>query len=389
VVDINKAFNMFTDEKLGIKSSTSDLSSDIAQVYSLGAPIDCVLGGGVASGKIYEISGYESHGKSTLAVEFAKSFQKYWKGLSKKCVILWIEAESVFDKLRYASIGLDLSSEYSSVFVQEALTLESGFDAIKSVCEKSISSGIPAFVVWDTIAASPTANELEKGAFGGGMTEKPRVIRAKFREIGPLLAQGGITLVLVNQVYQGMGQFATIETPGGGGIKFHASCRIRIKKQEVIVDATSGVEKTIAIVCQLSTLKNKLVNPGLIVPVYISGEYGIDQVETLIRYFKQTKIIEGGSAGWMKLAFKEKGYKFQNGRKLKDYIVEEPDLLTYMCYLSYKSFSDFSSLVRVRYIKILNEFEDQLKITRTVLSERETELAKAIYEHIQDVNLDA
>src|SRR5579863_8445625 len=107
--DISKEFNGIE----GIKSISDDLGSDVNYMYEFGCPvIDIPFGGGIAPGKVYELYGWQSAGKSTLSLEICKAFENYWiqynamhKKKPKKFVVLWMEAESALDKVRCEFMG--------------------------------------------------------------------------------------------------------------------------------------------------------------------------------------------------------------------------------------------------------------------------------------------
>lgn len=366
-----------------LAKATSNLGSDVKHLYSMGIPLDCILGGGVSSGKIIEVYGRESHGKSALALEMAKAFQKYWRNKGRKGVVLWIESESVFDKLRAKRFGLDIDS----TITVEIDIVEDGFELIETQCKKSLEHGIPLFIVWDTIASTISRSQkVSNNIFGGGRQEKPRLIKFWLEVLTKLLGDSSTTLVLVNQVYEG--EHGDI-TPGGLGIRFHASIRISVRKEEEIKEVLgTGMDVTKGIVTGIKTVKNKIVLPGISLPIVLYGETGIDYLDTLVRYFKVKQIVKVGGGGWMTIAFNGTEYRFQSVKKLREIIeTQEPKLQEYMEYLAYKSFSEISVLLKVKYYKILLKYEQDFKFPETILKDDELELASYLYKDIQNLNI--
>jgi recombination protein RecA len=373
-----------------VKNATDDLNSDIAHYYSMGLPIDVVLGGGVPAGRIIEIFGPPSHGKSALALEMAIAYQKYWKALGRQGVIQWIESESVFDKLRAHRFGMDVQT----VLIKETNICEEAFELMYEQCKKSVARKVPIFIVWDTIAATITRNESlydpadpKSSKYAGGQMEKPRVNNFWLRKLHDILAGSDVTLVLVNQIYGGQeGE----ETPGGNGIKFFSSIRINVRKTEEIREALkSGLEMTKAIVSNIQTVKNKITLPNIKIPIVIRGEEGIDRMETVVRYLRiagKTKV----AGSWQKLECNGKEYSFQNADGLREIIeMKDPMAAVLVDYLCYQSFADLSVLLKVKYFRHLQELEEKLGFPKTTLSPEEIELAKLIYSNITKADADA
>lgn len=119
-------------------------------------PLDLTLGGGICRGRLYEISGPESNGKSTLC----DSIVAAWLNHDPKALCLRIESESTMDKIRCEMIGIDLKR----VFVFETLVLEEGYDQIQKFQEKVYSrygESVPLLIVWDTLTAAAPKNEVD------------------------------------------------------------------------------------------------------------------------------------------------------------------------------------------------------------------------------------
>lgn len=346
--------------EIGCKVATDVLGSDVAFWYPFGcAPLDIVLGGGIPSGKIIECFGWESSGKSTLTLEASKAFTRYWsaKG-SDDYVILWLESESALDKVRAQYIGCDLSR----FVVVEVDTVDYGFDTIKMALEKAKEKGIHVFISWDTIAAVLTKNE-KASEFAGGMGDKARLIRRLLKDVSTLLGQTNSTLFFVNQLYQNLSPYGEKDiVPGGGGIKFHASIRCLMKKQqkpiEIVLPNGQVVAKGIEV--DLYTKKNKLTLPYQTCKLIINNESGLDVVETLGRFLILNKFISV-KGGWKYIEFGDEEYKFQNTDGLREILeVKCPELRTYMDYLCYHHYSTVSPLMKVKLLSSIWDYEMKL-----------------------------
>jgi len=344
-------------------------------------PIDALLSGGIHSGKIYELFGEESSGKSTLALHFAKAYLDYWKD---DAVVLWIESESAFDVQRALAFGIDLNR----VLIQEVDTVEDGFKLIENILKKAQEKNKKVFIVWDTIAACSTEKEKKEGTFGGGISEKARLVRSLLRRITLPLGKSDSVMLFVNQVYDKVGSYVQeVESPGGRGIKFHASVRILIEKKAKIVKNVNGVETPIGIKSKLTLVKNKLGLPGLSTMITIYGEKGIDKWSTLAEFLKQTPYIKK-SGSWFSLELPDgKIIKFQNEKQLKSKVEENQELEEFLKYLVYKHFAEISMFMKIKFYDYLIEIENKwYGKPVTVLNEEEQKLYDALKEAINENN---
>jgi len=329
-----------------------DLASTSKIIYPTGiCTLDAFLSGGIHSGKIYEIFGEESSGKSTLALHFARAYLDYWK---ENAVVLWIESESAFDYQRAVTFGIDLSK----VLIYEVDVVEDGFDKIEKILKKAEQIGKKVFIVWDTIAACSTMKEKQDGQFGGGISEKARAIRSLLRKVTTQLGRTDSVLLFVNQVYDVIGSYSNeVESPGGRGIKFHASARIFIERKAQIKKMVNGMEIPIGIKSKLTLKKNKLGLPGLSTMLVIYGEKGVDKWATLSEFLKQLPEVKK-SASWFTINLPDgSSIKFQNEKQLKVKVEENPELDEFFRYLAFKYYANLSMFMKVKFYDWLIEIE--------------------------------
>jgi len=376
------------EEREQVKLVTDELGSDVMDIIPFGiSPLDIVLGGGLLAGKVYEVFGWESTGKSTFGLESAKAFSNYWKSKGDdNYAVLWIETESALDKLRAGWMGCDLSR----FLISEAETVEEGFIILESTLKKCMERDIHLLAVWDTIAAAPTENERkddEEGSqWSGGLGEKARMIRFFLKRLVTPLGQSKSTAIFINQLYKIIKATPwgpKEDSPGGGGLKFHASVRANMtKKEDLNKIMPSGETITEGIVAELYTAKNKLTLPHQKCSLVIWGERGFDRLETIVRFLKRNKLISQ-SASWMSLEFNNKKVNFQNTIKLKEAIAEDPTLDNYLDFLVYQNFSTVSPLIKIKIIKTLWEFEKKfLGGKKTILTDKEQEIAELLYKDL-------
>src|SRR5208283_2039186 len=342
-----------------VYSVFDELKSDSKYIYPFNcSPLDVAFGGGIHSGRIYEFYGPPSQGKSTLTLEAEKAFCNYWKSLGEdKYAILHIESESVFDKIRAKYIGLPIER----ILISEADTVEKGLITIEKCAEKAIQNNMKLFIDWDTLASIPTEAEMIKGTYGGGMAEKARVLRQAMRKLTSILAQGDISIIFVNQIYASFNQYNPEPiSPGGDGIKFHASVRVFVKQLEDIKDiAANGQEVITGILTNCFFRKNKLAMPKQNVPIVINGERGFDSWKTLYRFLVTNKIVNV-AGGWKNVIFKDQEFKFQNEEGLKEIIeMREPKLKEFLDYMVIKAYGARSPLMKVKLIENIWTYEER------------------------------
>lgn len=361
-----------------------------ADIYPFGiSPLDIILGGGLYAGKIYEIYGRPSHGKSTIALEASKAFTRYCEdpkhGIDKYAV-LWIETESAFDKVRATYMGCKMSR----FITFEALTIEAGFNMIIETLSKCEKNGIRLFIVWDTIAAVQTeANLKSQGQWSGGMAEIPRLLAHYMKTMTQSFGNTNSTMIFVNQISEVFGGNGGVESKGGYAIKFHASLRLEVKKVSQIMGCTPvGTLVERGIITRVHTKKSKLSNPRQYLDLAIDNENGLQGTVTIFNFLKGIKKIPVGGGGWATIEYTGKSgakqVKFQSPEKLIEAISFDPEIGEFLDYQIYDYFKDTSPLTKVRIINELWAYEEQFCGGRqTILDPREIEAAEILYGELQ------
>jgi recombination protein RecA len=392
-----------------IQRAVDALWSQAAHHYTFDCPpLDITIGMGIQSGKVYEFHGEWSSGKSTLALEATKAFAKYWEAKKhKKYAILWIESESAFHYERAKYMGCPVDN----ILICQAETVEDGAELISATLKKAETTDTKFIIVWDSIAAASTRNELNPkinkdgtvNNWSGGMTEKPRLIRQMFRKITGSLGRTDSALVLVNQTMQTMNPYGPqYETTGGGGIKFHASARSHLVVKDRIKELRpDGTEVTKGQEVEIHHIKNKLTLPQQKCRVVMMGETGIDRLETALKYLSANRVITV-SKSWKQIdypsAYAAKGkpadmvsLKYQSNSKVKEVIeLQHPHLKEWMDYLIYKQYTTVSPFVKIGIIDKIWEYEIKFfGAKQTQLTELEKQAAVKIKKELIDPMADA
>lgn len=201
-----------------------------------------VLGGGLPRGRVVEVSGEFSSGKSTSCVYFAAQAQA--QGLR----VFWIDAEQAYNQKFSQGFGLDL----------KPITPMSGEEALDAV-EKLAIAGAD-LIVLDSISALTPQKELDGEITDETMALQARMLGKFFRRITPVLAQTKCCLVMINQIRSTMAMYGPkTETTGGKGVKFFSSIRAETKRKEFFKEKEGMPPKGILV--RIRTIKNKCAVP--------------------------------------------------------------------------------------------------------------------------------
>jgi len=241
--------------------------------------LDISLGvGGLPKGKITELYGPESTGKSTLGTCIAKETIK----LGEK--VLYIDVENMLD-LDYTIELLDgLYSPQNMVITQP----EVGEDAME-ICERGIRSGMFSLIVVDSIAALSSRRERVKDLEDATMAEVPRLLSKFFRRNAPYIRRNNVALLLINQVRDKIGGYSRgYGTPGGWALKHYTSVRIQLGAPQPI---TQGKEQ-IGILTNFTIKKNKVAPPyrSSTIP-FIFGK-GVDTARDTVEFAKLIGVVK-------------------------------------------------------------------------------------------------
>ena len=252
--------------------------------------LDFITGGGFPQGRIVEIYGQESSGKSTICLHFIAEAQK----VGKKC--MYIDTEHAFDPIYAENLGVNTKE---LIFAQP----DYGEQALE-ILNKFLDSGKVGVVIVDSVAALVPKAELDGEMGESKMGLHARLMSQALRKITPITNKTGAIVVFINQLRSKIGVvFGNPEvTTGGNALKFYSSIRIDIRRTEIIKDG----DESIANIAKLKIVKNKVAPPFKTALIRINYGYGYDLIEDLIELGVQLEIIN-----------KEKNTYLYNGNKLE------------------------------------------------------------------------
>lgn len=322
------AFNLSEDEAPTVVKRWIDTGS-IQMNYA----IRNALGGGYPEGRIIEISGPPSIGKSHLAFHAALTTQK------QGGLVVYIDTENAVNPLKLAEMGIDVKKRF--VYCDSHMT-EEVFSIIESTVLKAkqvIEKNVPILVVWDSVAASSPKAELEGEYEDNTIGLQARVISKGMRKLTGVIGQNNVTLLCLNQIREKIGVMYgdPTTTPGGKAIPFHASVRISLTSGNPVKDKTGNIIG-IHVICTIK--KNKVAPPFkkcefdiIFGKGIVEDEYIFDEVRTHCKENKGVtrdglKINISGEGAWKELIVNDektgeiivekKFYKSEFGDLMKD-----------------------------------------------------------------------
>ncbi len=271
--------------------------------------LDLALGGGIPKGRVIEIYGPESSGKTTLALHTVAEFQKNGGQAA------FVDAEHALDPEYAAKIGVDVDN----LLISQPDTGEQALEIVETL----VRSNAVDVIVVDSVAALTPRAEIE-GEMGGCLPGlQARLMSQALRKLTAVVAKSGCTLIFLNQIRMKIGvMFGNPETTtGGNALKFYASVRLDIRRTGKIDTGTGDDKQTIGNSTRVKVVKNKVAPPFRQAEFEIRYNVGIDKASDLIITGVKLGVI--GKAG----AFLEiEGNKYQGMEKARAVLLADPKL---------------------------------------------------------------
>ena len=302
VDQIKKQFGAGAIMQLG-----GDFKIDV-ETFSTGSlGLDIALGGGIPKGRIIEIYGRESSGKTTLALHAVAEIQK------EKGTAAFIDAEHALDPAYATKIGVDVPN----LLVAQP---DNGEQALEIV-ETLVRSNAVDLIVIDSVAALVPQAEIEGDMGDSHMGLQARLMSQALRKLTGIINKSKCTVIFINQLRMKIGvMFGNPETTtGGNALKFYASVRLDIRR---ISQIKSG-DDIIGNRARVKVVKNKIAPPFREAEFDIMYNVGISREgETL------DLAVEDGIVGKAGAWFEYDGAKIGQGREAaKQFLVDNPDAL--------------------------------------------------------------
>lgn len=303
VDDMNKSLGE------GTMVSFEDDNHNVEVIGSGSIVLDMALGGGYPLGRIIEIYGPESSGKTTLTLEAIAQVQDSGKAA------LFLDLENAFDPAYAKALGVDLSKK-KWVFSQP----ESGEDAF-TILEQFVSHPDIGIIVVDSVAVMTPRAELE-GAFGESkMGLQARMMSQGFRKLVGKIKKSNTVVIFINQTRDKIGVvFGNPETTtGGNALKFYASQRLRVGKKQGAKDKSGELQTNEVTV---KVVKNKIAPPHREAHFHIRFGEGIDTTTELMEVAIELDIMTKAGA-----FYKYDGVTIGQGAEVtRQALIDDPDL---------------------------------------------------------------
>jgi recombination protein RecA len=269
--------------------------------------LDLALGGGIPKGRIVEIYGPESSGKTTLALHAVAEVQKQG-GLAA-----FIDAEHAVDPEYAAKIGVNLDD----LLISQPDTGEQALE----ICETLVRSSAVDIVVVDSVAALVPRAEIEGDMGDSHMGLQARLMSQALRKLTGVIAKSKTTVIFINQLRMKIGvMFGNPETTSGGNaLKYYASVRLDIRRTEALKDGDNVVGNHV----KVKVVKNKIAAPFKIAEFDIMYNEGISTAGDLIDLAVKDGLINKAGA-W----YSYNDEKIGQGREAaKQFLKDHPKIM--------------------------------------------------------------
>ena len=300
---IEKQFGKGAVMKLG--DDSAKMNVEVVPTGSLS--LDIALGvGGVPKGRIIEVYGPESSGKTTVALHMVAEVQK------RGGIAGYIDAEHAMDPTYAKALGVDIDNLYIS-------QPDDGEQALE-IAETMVRSGAIDIVIVDSVAALVPRAEIEGEMGDSHMGLQARLMSQALRKLTGITKKSNCTVVFINQLREKIGvTFGNPETTTGGrALKFYASIRIDIRKSDVIKQGTDFVGNRV----KVKIAKNKVAPPFKTAEFDIVYGHGISKEGDILDLASEVDIVNKSGA-WYAYGETRIGQGRENA---KTFLKEHPDM---------------------------------------------------------------
>lgn len=299
IATIEKQFWKWAIMRMGDNANLGQVSTFHSGSYVM----DLILGWGYPEGRVIEMYGHESSGKTTIALHAIAEVQRRGE------LAAFIDAEHALDPFYARKLGVDVDNLLLSQpdYGEQAL----------QIAEELAKTGAVKLIVIDSVSAMVPRAEVEGDMGDSFMGLQARMMSQGLRKLTGILAKSGTSLIFINQIRMKIGvMFGNPETTSGGNaLKFFASQRLEIRKGEKLLGADKEQD---GYLCKIKTAKNKIFAPFKTVEVPIKWAQGISKIDDIVEASVILKLISRNGA------FYSLGdQKFQGKAKMVDFVATD------------------------------------------------------------------
>ncbi len=317
IAQIEKNFGKGAIMRLG-----DDIPVNVEAISTGSLSLDLALGiGGVPRGRIVEIYGPESCGKTTLALHILASAQKMGGEVA------FIDVEHALEPAYARALGVDIDT----LLISQPDTGEQALE----ITEQLVRSGAIDCVVVDSVAALLPRSELEGEMGESSVGVVARLMSQALRKLAGIVSKTNCVVIFINQLREKIGvMFGNPETtPGGRALKYFSSVRIDMRRVESLKNGTEIIGNR----TRAKVVKNKVAPPFKEAEFDIMYGEGISKIGEIIDLGVKLDIIEKGGA-W----FTVNGSRIQGRDNVKAYLLENPEVC-----------AQIEEQVRENYVKLM------------------------------------
>ena len=304
ISNIEKQFGKGSIMKLG----DPNVNLNVETVPTGSLSLDIALGlGGIPRGRVVEVFGPESSGKTTVALHMVAEIQK------RGGIAGFIDAEHALDPVYAKNIGVDINNLYIS-------QPDSGEQALE-ITETMVRSGAIDIVIIDSVAALVPKAEIDGDMGDSHIGLQARLMSQALRKLTPVVSKNNCVVIFINQLREKVGvMFGSPETTSGGrALKFYASVRLDVRKIETLKMNGEVVGNR----TRIKVVKNKIAPPFKEAEFDIMFGHGISQEGDILDLASNVGIVQKSGA-WFAYNDGKIGQGRENG---KAYLKENPEIM--------------------------------------------------------------
>ena len=301
IAQIEKSYGKGAIMRLG-----ADLPVNVETISTGSLSLDLALGiGGVPKGRIIEIYGPESSGKTTLALHIIASAQK------EGGEVAFVDAEHALEPAYARALGVDIDS----LLISQP---DTGEDAL-AITETLVRSGAVDVVVVDSVAALVPRSEIEGEMGDSSVGVVARLMSQALRKLAGSISKTNCIVIFINQLREKIGvMYGNPETtPGGRALKYFSSVRIDVRRVETLKNGSEMVGNR----TRARIVKNKVAPPFKEAEFDIMYGEGISKIGEIVDLGCKLDLIEKGGA-WFTVA----GNRIQGRDNVKQFLKDNPDI---------------------------------------------------------------